>query len=153
MHSRIFQVNKKPIKEEDYISESDYWEHWFTNEIADYVVDSDDRNDDIKWLKESAKGYTVGHDINGDYIMITNRIEYFSNAFKRFKETLDSIKDCTIEHFIDGMHEIWSLKNVYEDRFGFYVDANGELMTFDSFIRYCNEGDIYYIGGTLDYHC
>lgn len=153
MHSRIFQVNTKPIKEEDYISESDYWEHWFTNEIADYVTESDDRDEDIKWLKDCQKGYTVGNDDNGYYIVVTSKTEYFHSAFQRFKEVFNSIKDCTIEHFISGIHEIWSLKNAYEDKFGFYVDTNGELMTFDSFIRYCDEGDKYYIGGTIDYHC
>ena len=153
MHSRIFQVSLEPINKADYIEESNYWDHWFLNEVADYVVDSDDRNADIAWLKDCEKGYTVNHDANGDYLVITSRTDYFKNAFKRFAETLEQIKNCTIENFATGMYEIWGLENSYEDKFGFYVDADGELMTFDSFVRHCAEGEKYYIGGTIDYHC
>ena len=152
MHSRIFQVSKKPIKEYEYLSESDYWEHWFLNSVADYVVDSDDRDEDIKWLKDYAKGYIVDHDENGDYFVIISKAEYFENSFKNFTELLDKIKNCTIENFVAGIHEMWGLKNAYEETFGFYVDMNGELLSFDSFVRHCTEGEKYYIGGTLDYH-
>ena len=153
MHSRIFQASTKPIQEYEYLSESDYWEHWFLNSVADYVVDSDDRNEDIEWLKECARGYTVDCDENGDYFVITSKVEYFKNAFKNFTELLGKIKDYTIENFAAGMHEMWGLQNAYEEKFGFYVDMHGELMSFDSFVRHCTEGEKYYIGGTLDFHC
>ena len=152
MHSRIFQASTKPIKEYEYLSESDYWEHWFLNSVADYVVDSDDRNEDIEWLKDCAQGYIVDHDENGEYFVITSKVEYFENAFKNFTELLDKIKNYTIENFVAGIHEMWGLKNAYEEKFGFYVDMRGELMSFDSFVRHCTEGEKYYIGGTLDYH-
>ena len=48
MHSRIFQVSMEPIEKDDYILERDYWDHWFTREIADYVNGSTNRNDDIR---------------------------------------------------------------------------------------------------------
>ena len=153
MHSRIFQVSLKPINKEDYIEESTYWEHWFVNSIADYVVDSNDRNYDINWLKNCARGYTVGNDTNGEYLIITNRTEYFQHAFNRFQDMLNAIKNSTIDDFATGIHEIWGLKNAYEDKFGFYIDADGELMTFDSFVRHCTTEEKYYIGGTVDYHC
>lgn len=153
MHSRIFQVSLNPISDLDYITESDYWDHWFTNSVADYVNGDCDRNNDIKWLTKCAKGYTIGSDENGEYLIITSKTEYFSLAFKYFKETLDKIKDYTVENFAQGFHEMWSLKNAYEEKFGFYVDADGELLSFDSFVRLCAEGEKYYIGGTIDYHC
>ena len=48
-HSRIFQVSQKPIEKADYIEDSNYWDHWFTRTLADYVADSN-REEDIEWL-------------------------------------------------------------------------------------------------------
>ena len=48
MHSRIFQVSEKPIDKADYIGESDYWDHWFTNSVADYVSEDCYRDEDLK---------------------------------------------------------------------------------------------------------
>lgn len=153
MHSRIFQVSLEPIDKSNYITESDYWDHWFTHEIADYVNADCDRDEDVKWLSDCAKGYAVGSDDNGEYFIVTSKTEYFGQAFERFKSTLDRIKDCTIEDFVQGFYEMWMLKDAYENRFSFYVDADGELLNFDKFIRLCVTGEKYYIGGIIDYHC
>ena len=40
---------------------------------------------------------------------------------------------------------MWSLSNAYEEKFGFYVDADGEVLTFDSFVRSCATNEKYYI--------
>lgn len=154
MHSRIFQVDSKPINKEDYIEESTYWDHWFVNSIADYVNDNCDRNDDIQWLKDCAKGYSIGCDENGEYLIIENKEEYFKNSFERFKELLDKIKDSTIQDFTKGIFEMYGLKNAYEEKFGFYMETDGYgLITMDSFIRDFPEDVKFYIGGTIDYHC
>lgn len=153
MHSRIFQVSLNPIDKNDYIRESDYWDHWFLNEVADYVDDDCDAYDDVKWLQDCVKGITFGGDENGTYLVVVSREEYFRRSFEKFKITLDKIKDCTLEDFSKGFHEMWQLKDSYEEKFGFYVDADGELMSFDRFVRLCTTEEKYYIGGTLDYHC
>lgn len=153
MHSRIFQISKNPIKKEDYIKESNYWDHWFLNEVADYVSDDCDAYDDVKWLQDCVKGIIFGGDENGTYLVVVSREEYFRRSFEKFKITLDKVKDCTIEEFSTGIHEMWQLKDLYEEKFGFYVDVDGELMSFDSFVRLCATKEKYYIGGTIDYHC
>ena len=151
MHSRIFQVSMEPINKEEYICDSDYYEHWFTIEFADYVSDDCDREADIEWLSSCAKGYSIENDDNGEYLIVTNKEEYFTNAYKRFIEELDKIGRPTLEEFVNGI-SLWSLNNADEDKFSFYVDADGELMTFDAFIRRCVTNEKYYIGGTVDYH-
>lgn len=151
MHSRIFQVSMEPINEGEYIAEDDYYEHWFTREWADYVSDDCDRNSGIEWLNSCAKGYTVDEDGNGKYLIVTSKERYFANAYERFTEALDKIGKPTLEEFANGI-DLWYLKNAYEDKCGFYIDADGELMTFDSFIRRCVINEKYYIGGVLDYH-
>ena len=153
MHSRIFQVSMTPIKEIDYATEADYnYEHWFCREIADYVVASDDRNADIEWLKNSTKGLIFDEDKYGNYFIVKSKEDYFESKFESFKSILDKIKKCTIEDFANGIFDIYSLNKAYDYKFGFYVDADGEVMTFDSFVRNCAINDKYYIGSSLNYH-
>ena len=154
MHSRIFQVSMEPINKADYIVESDYWDHWFTNTWADYVSEDCDRKDSIEWLKNcyETKGIKFGTDDNGEYFIVKNKQAYFENSFKAFTDILEEIAKYTIEDFTYGFIEMYSLKQAYENKYGFYVDADGELMTLDSFIRGCATGEIYYIGNTIDYH-
>lgn len=153
MHSRIFQVSLEPIDKSCYIGESDYWDHWFLNSVADYVSEDCDRNEDIEWLRDCVEGITFGCDDNGEYFIINSREEYFRRSFEKFKTTLDKIKNCDLEDFSKGIHEMWALKDAYNKKFGFYVDADGELMSFDSFVRLCATEEKYYIGNSLDYHC
>ena len=152
MHSRIFQVSDKPIEWSDYLKESDYWDHWFTHQIADYVSDDCDRRDDIDWLKECIKGVTF--EGKGDVVSfkVNSKEAYFTSNFNAFKEAINQIKDCTIEEFVNGLRGLWKLKSSYEDKYGFYVDYDGDLMSFDSFIRMCKINETYYIGNTIDYH-
>ena len=157
MHSRIFQLSTSLLEENDYIKESDYYDHWFTNEIADYVNDDCDRDESIEWLADSANGFEVNQDNNGNYYLVVNSKEkYFQNAYDRFIDELNKIGTPTIEQFAKGI-DLWRFKNAYEDKFGFYVELYGDeyehdLMTFDSFIRCCNTGTTYYIGAVIDYH-
>lgn len=150
MHSRIFQLSKKP---EDYIDSGYYdYDHWFTNSVADYVSDGCNRDEDIKWLQNCVNGITFGKDEDGEYLIIENKNEYFAKAFARFKVLLNDIKDCTIEDFAKGIQEIWIMKNLHEEKWGFYVEVNDELMPFDNFVRVYNKKEKFYIGGTVDYH-
>lgn len=152
MHSRIFQVSLEPIDKWDYIEESDYWDHWFTREIADYVDDDTNREEDIKWLISCCDGLILHKDDKGEYFIVKNKEAYFAKKFERFTQTIDKIKDYTLKDFTEGFFEMWGLKDAYEDKFGFYVDADGEVMNFDSFVRACAKDEKYYIGGTIDYH-
>ena len=152
MHSRIFQVSLEPIVKADYITESDYWESWFTQEIADYVDENTDRNDDIEWFKSSCNGFVFDKDDKGEYFIVKDKGAYFEKKFKMFSEAVGKIKDYTLNDFSLGIVEMWTLRYAYEDRFGFYVDADGELMNLDRFVRGCATNAKYYIGGTIDYH-
>jgi hypothetical protein len=152
MHSRIFQISFDPIEKKEYIVESNYWDHWFVREIADYVNGNTDRDDDIKWLEDCCDGFVFGKDDDGEYFIVENKEEYFKEKFERFMQTLDKIKNYTLKDFTNGFFEMWTLKDAYEDKFGFYVDADGELMNLDDFVRGCAKGEKYYIGGTIDYH-
>jgi hypothetical protein len=156
MHSRIFQVSTEPISQDEYIIESNYYDHWFTNSVADYVSDDCNRTDDIEWLKDcyEEKGIEFGKDGSGEFLVIRSKIKYFEKSFERFKELLKTISNYDIADFIKGIYEFWELKNEYEEKFGFYMDTDDNgLITLDNFVRIYPENVKLYIGGTIDYHC
>ena len=153
MHSRIFQVSLDPIAKADYITESNYWDHWFTREIADYVNENTNRSDDIEWVKSCCNGFVFDKDDRGEYFIVEDKEAYFKKKFESFTQTIDKIKNYTLQDFTKGFFEMWRLKSAYEDIFGFYVDADGELMNLDRFVRLCATNVKYYIGSTIDYHC
>lgn len=153
MHSRIFQVSMSPIKKDDYICEDIYYDHWFTYQIADYVDDNTDRNEDIKRLSECYNCLTFSADENGEFFIVDSKEKYFKSSFEQFTDALKKIQTYSLEDFATGIGEMWTLQHAYEDKHGFYIDADGELMTLDSFVRRCATGEKYYIGATIDYHC
>lgn len=158
MHSRIFQISTKPIDKCDYIEESNYYDHWFLNSVADYVNDSTDRADDIKWLKDcyDKDGLSFGVDENGEYFMVEDKAKFFEPKFKRFQNALQELSTTTLDDFMNGKcgYQLYELKAAYDDKFGFYVDGDEfSLDTLNTFIRYAEIGKKYYIGATIDYHC
>lgn len=159
MHSRIFQLSETPIEKDEYISESKYYDCWFTIEIADYVNGDTDRDADIEWLESCVSGIEFGADEHGKYLVIKSREKYFERAFQRFSQYLDEVNSKNnLQDFTNGIGCMWYLNDAYEDKFGFYVDFTvdsdryTDLVAFDNFVRTSKDGDKYYIGSTIDYH-
>lgn len=157
MHSRIFQISKNPIDKEDYIEESHYWDHWFTNSHADYVNGDTDREDDIKWLKNcyENRGLIFGTDDNGEYFIIEDKTKYFAPKFEEFQNLIKQLANSTLDSFATTKldMDVYRLKAAYEDKCGFYVDGEDcDLCSLDDFIRWNDNGIKFYIGATIDYH-
>lgn len=157
MHSRIFQISTKPIHRDDYIEESNYWDHWFIGSVADYVNGNTDRNDDIGWLKScyEDKGLLFGIDNYGEYFIIEDKSKYFEGRLEMFKDILKELSEITLDDFITDNCDVkmYRLKAAYNDKFGFYVENEGwGTETLDDYIRHSDNGTKYYIGATIDYH-
>lgn len=157
MHSRIFQISKNPIDKVDYIGESHYWDHWFTNSVADYVNGDTDRENDIKWLKDcyGNEGLSFGVDEGGEYFIVEDKSKFFAKNFEAFQKALKELTEVTIDDFVTGKYgmKMYNLKSAYDDELGFYVDGDDTGMeTFDSCIRSSSNGTKFYIGATIDYH-
>jgi hypothetical protein len=159
MHSRIYQISKTPIDKEDYIEESNYYDHWFTNSVADYVDDDTNRDDDIEWLKDcyEKKGLYFGQDDNGEYFIVEDKTKFFEANFEKFQKELKELSEKTLDDFMggEGNMSLYRLKSSYDDEFGFYIDDDGEyhgVATFNRFMRCATVGTKYYIGATIDYH-
>lgn len=155
MHSRIFQVSTQPIDKSDYIKNSFFYDHWFLNEVADYVDDDTDRQSDIEWLKGYHKqGITFGEDENGEFFVVTDKNKFFEKAFERFKDALDNLTSATLDGFAKGdlNYDMHCLNSFHNETRGFYVCEDEDLQTMDTFIRYAETDTKYYIGATIDYH-
>jgi hypothetical protein len=159
MHSRIYQISKAPIDKLDYIDEEKYYDHWFTNSVADYVNGDTDRDYDIEWLGNcyKNKGLSFGQDNNGEYFIVENKTKYFEANFEKFQKELKELSEKTLDDFMGGESNmsLYRLKSSYDNEFGFYIDDEDEyhgVATFDRFMRCATVGTKYYIGATIDYH-
>lgn len=154
MHSRIFQIEKEAITEEEYI-DSDLIPEWFTQSVADYTSDGCDREDDIDWLMTGALG-DVATVENGKLTFSSDVRRYFKRKHDVFIKAAEQLAKVEFNDFVSS-HSVYSilynLKESYNDRYGFYVYSNDELYTLDEFMRTVGDGDVYFIGGTVDYHC
>lgn len=156
MHSRIFQVSKNKITEDNRIEEYRY-DDGFVGRVADYVVKQDDIKSDLEWLTTCHKGIEVTRNGKTVKLTIVSREEYFEKSFEEFKEGLQKLSEYTMADFIDSKNwlDFWKLKDSYDNEHGFYVDDNDEyfgITTFDNFMRNAEDGDVYYIGNVFDYH-
>ena len=157
MQSRIYQISENPIDKTDYIEESNYWDHWFRNSVADYVNGDTDRESDINWLKHcyDNKGLSFGVDDGGEYFIIEDKFKYFAKSFETFQQALKELSEVTLDDFVNGLcgGRVYTIKAAYDDDLGFYVDGDDTgMQTFDDFIRYNSNGTKFYIGATIDYH-
>lgn len=160
MHSRIFQLERSledinNYSLEEYQFYCDCKHSWFIGYIADYVDEDTNRNEDIEWFLECY------HDFN-EYFKANNKIEesitfspnfkkaYFNGRFERLKQQINSI---TIDEFTNSL-KAYTLKELIENRFDFYIYSRDKLQTMDDFVRDLPDKEItYYFGNTLDYHC
>lgn len=155
MHSRIFQIEKEVVPEEERI-DSDCVPEWFTNSVADYTSDDCSREDDIDWLMTAALGDIAT--VDGDKLTFSSDVRrYFKEKHEAFIKAAEKLSGTTFEDFVSS-HSVdsalFNLREAYSDRYGFYVYCDdGFLDTLDNFMRLVKDGETYFIGGVVDYHC
>ncbi len=163
MHSRIFQIENAPVKKKDYINTGDF-EDGFVGQVADYVADSDSRNDDINWLLGNFEAVVDGSNL----LIGCSLIDYnpneesiiFKTGFKEayFKKKFDELQKITsqlsLEDFANSPYLVYQVEKLLGDKFGFYVQmTDNGYQSLDEFIRSeVKENVKYYFGNTLDYH-
>lgn len=155
MHSRIFQIEKEALTEEEYI-DSDSIPEWFTNSIADYTSDDFSREDDIDWLMTAALGSIATAD--GDKLTFSSDVRrYFKEKHEAFIKAAEKLSTTTFDDFVSSYSVdsvLFNLREAYSDRYGFYVYSDdGSIDTLDNFMRQVKDGETYFIGGVVDYHC
>lgn len=160
MHCTIYQIMSAPVLEDDYISECDFYDHWFTKSIADYI--SEDVNRDVliasfrEWLEKL--GSCKFNEENASFTLYAGFHEsYFKHKYEKFKKEIASFEKITFQEFCYDHARIGSLlyniKSAFSASFEDYVSSDEfEPVTMDEFIRTAEIGTPYFIGGVLDYH-
>lgn len=160
MHSRIIQMETKPVK--DRLSVDRFDDHWFIGSVADYVDEDYERDDTLDTLREifSTAGDCIeffdGEDGCGVIFKDGFREAFFATGYKAFQDALSVLKErATLEKFVRGeiWQELYDLNAAYDNEAGYYI-SNDELglKTLARFIRHMKTDTRYYFGGTLDYH-
>ena len=160
MYSRIYQITTAPVTPEEYLSDNDFCEHWFTGSIADYVDDGIDRSYELGCFRESLEKSKVAiFADDGSFMILPGGKEaYFSGAYKNFAETVKKAAKVSLAEFSgacpnDCASLAYLIKNSFCEKFGPYVSSDEfDTIPLDEFIRDAAVGETYHIGGILDYH-
>ena len=153
MHSRIIELSEKPIEVDERIDESEYYDNGFLDTIGDYVDEDTDRTADIEWFAGYLKNKGVITEFDTEKIVFSTdaKEKFFRNKYETFKKLTSEI---TFEEFSEDSLCLYNIRECINDKFGFYVHYAGCYYTLDNFIRHIvKDGETWYIGGTLDYHC
>jgi len=162
MLSRIFQISESPVKQDDYISISDFIDHWFIGYAAEFVSDDNDRDEDIRdfcgGLKKTATARFNKKDSAVSFKVLPGGKEsYFTEKYESFVVARDKTMGMNLPEFASGhkfAEQMRIMCNAFCLDFDAYVwtDDYG-IIPLDEFIRDAEIGTRYYIGGVLDYHC
>lgn len=159
MHSRIFQITKEQIAEENYLNE-DTLEQGDTVAI-DYCanIGNIDRENSIACLVDDVLP-------NGMFTRLGANILRYNGGMEQWKaDTVAEIQKraaaLTTDSFFYGCR-LYDLKesvvNPLDTSFLFYMDAEGlentasRSLDFMSYVNGLEEGTLLYIGGVIDYH-
>lgn len=179
MHSRIFKIGKAPEFsvggdcDREYLTDicpDDYFDHWFTHQVADYVAEDPDNAESVSWLFTilifggRASLISADREQRSFTLLPGYKEAFFADRFEAFSTTLDKLKECTLRDFSlimgvsDIAHLMFQINDEYTDKQSFYIEScEGEysasyLVPFDTFIRTADIGHKYIVGGSLDYH-
>ena len=160
MHSRIYQITTAPITPEEYLTDNDFYEHWFIGSIADYVDDDINREYELSCFRESLEESKVAVFSSDDSFTILpdGKEAYFNGAYRSFMEVIKKATAVSLAEFSgtcdnDCASLTYKIKSSFCEEFGPYVSSDEfDTIPLDEFIRDAVPGERYYIGGILDYH-
>ncbi len=162
MHSTIFQLEKSRGNIDDYRLDEDdfgYDNHhaWFIGQVADYVYENTDRNENIEWFLECMEEYNRFFTVNSTDTVVESitfspnfKRMYFFERFNKLQQTVDEMN---LDDFINST-TAYSLEQLVNEKFGFYICCNNVLRSIDNFVRNLPDTKeiTYYFGNTIDYH-
>lgn len=108
MPNNIFQISTSPVKQEDYLAEGDFFEHWFIGCVADYVLNAYNRSEEI----QNFRHFLVSHKAARFYeknsiirftILPGGKEAYFAEKYKAFAAARDRTKEMGLQEFSSGL--------------------------------------------------
>ena len=165
MHSKIFQLSRKPIPASGFITPGRIPEY-FIGSIADYTADCNDhRTACHQWLAdflEKSESATVDFSREPPVLTLPENaaLLFFAPRHAEFCTALQKLNEQLSPETFTSRGIEWplmSLQNLYNDAYGFYIMLTDELsedtfLTLDDFMRSEYAVGSYYLGGVVDYH-
>ena len=154
MHSRIIELTDEEHTEDEWMCFFDIPE-WFYGPIADYAIESEDRDEDLNWLRESLEGSA---ELEGNKLTFRKdaAVRHFAGRYEAFVQQMADIQSVTLEEFagVSGNFslQMHTLNSFYNDEFDFYIYHNNSFMTLDEWIREADLTHPFFVGRTFDYH-
>lgn len=153
MHSRIFEVQKEFVSDDDW--------YYFGYEDLDSLPSGIDglqqttnHKEDIEWLRDTLGDSQGIVWTENSFTLLDGFAEnYFLRQFNSLKSKVEALDLKTFATNEDGGMALFEIRTNIEDRFGFYM-YNNEIgfCSLDSFIRVADRNAKYFIGGIADYH-
>ena len=156
MHSKIYQITKKELTRDEYLTSSDF-DEVNISDFADYTddIDEDEEEDAMKRLDCTLRGVFTRE---GRVLTYQGADGFVSDWISGIKSRVAQLNPDTVKNWM----EMWKMKQLFEDT---HREAN-ERFSYDGsctdaeplgdFIRevYINAkpGDKFYIGGIVDFH-
>lgn len=153
MHGRIFEIREERLPREEWMNESSFYEEE-TGSWCDWMRDSEDRKDDLNWLK-SALPSSIFKVRGGVIEVISDGKEYIEEWIEGLKKQIDELttekaKTSSAVHSIKR-----NLEDMIDVDFMFYTDYTPYPHLSTEFIRDCinnYQGKKLYVCGIIDYH-
>lgn len=164
MHSRIFQIDEKPIPSEKLIGDEDIPEYFYTNGNADYwdtILSPEQIPEEKEWLA----GF-LGTKLEEDGTLLLTKeviLKKLHADYLVFMKDIEKLLKLSFEDFQQTLClDLYDANTVFDDKFGFYVfhTEDEEMETVDSFLRWTlsdlivkkQEAKKIYLGSVIDYH-
>lgn len=168
MHSRIFEINAKPIKSNEWASESGIADEDYRIEGVDYFMEIKDADERV----ENIENFFTEWFPNNSFKIIKNEpgetavVKFVGDINALYEDWRNQIQDAArnISEEMKSM-DLWALRNALDEPFNlstkFYLENwNGCTAGADDFLSYLryldkeNKGKPFklYVGSVFDYH-
>lgn len=144
-HSRIIQVSKERVEENERLNSSSLELDELLHEIdgVDYVMEPDSsREVELDWLKEQLD--KIGFTLDGEKITVGKDETFLSDWREKAVEIAEEFSLWKLKEVASGV--FFSAFYIYDEEFGY-------LMPLWEWARQVLGNDqTYYVGGIIDYH-
>lgn len=169
MHSRIFELYTNDTIEEKLTEDEVLELVQYVNTSADYVIEqfNERRKDSIEWIGQNFGNVLKISTEKEEFIFNKETPSiYFMPKFAQFKKAIKDLDSYVSSKSVEIMtgptdlsYKMYILTNLYEEKDGFLILYEREVMSLDYFIRYIGpsllQSDIeitLHFGKVYDYH-
>lgn len=152
MHGRIFEIREERLPREEWMNETHLYDE--DTSFADCYNDSEDREDDLQWLKEALPSSMFR--MEGDEIeIISDGKEVVEKWIERMKKEVNKLDYESVVKSSETYRIKYMMKGMLHEDFMFRTDYADYCHNSTDFVMDCinnYQGKKLYVCGILDYH-